>query len=120
VKPLLTIWSAKAISLEQVRHLSVLGCVLVKRFSVSFSTLGVGLSGIFERACCKRPFALKGLGGRMKCAEGGEEPGVVGVEEVGELLREGTDESEGRRYEGVVDAELLWRRRKGNVREGRR
>jgi hypothetical protein len=56
----------------------------------------------------------------MKCAEGGEEPGVVGVEEVGELLREGTESSEGRRDEGVVDAELLWRRRKGNVREGRR
>jgi hypothetical protein len=56
----------------------------------------------------------------MKCAEGGEEPGVVGVEEVGELLREGTESPEGRRDEGVVEAELLWRRRKGNVREGRR
>ena len=56
----------------------------------------------------------------MKCAEGGEESGVAGVEDVGELLREGTDESEGRRDEGVVGAELLWRRRKGNVREGRR
>ena len=43
----------------------------------------------------------------MKCADGGEEPGVVGVEEVGELLREGTEASEGRREDGVVDAELL-------------
>ena len=107
-------------SLEQVRHLSVLGCVLVRCFSRSFSTLGVRASGIFESACCKRLFALKGLEGKMKCAEGGEEPGVVGVEEVGELLREGTESPEGRRDEGVVEAELLWRRRKGNVREGRR
>jgi hypothetical protein len=120
VKPLLTTWSANAMSLEQVRHLSVLGCVLVRCFSRSFSTLGVRASGIFESACCKRLFALKGLEGKMKCAEGGEESGVAGVEDVGELLREGTDESEGRRDEGVVDAELLWRRRKGNVREGRR
>lgn len=108
-------------SLEQVKHLSVLGCVLVRCFSLSFSTFGEGVvSGIFESACCNSPFALKGLEGKMKCAEGGEEPGVVGVEEVGELLREGTDESEVRRDEGVVDAELVWRRRKGNVREGRR
>jgi hypothetical protein len=56
----------------------------------------------------------------MKCAEGGEEPGVVGVEEAAELLREGTEASDGRREEEFVDVELLWRRRKGNVREGRR
>jgi hypothetical protein len=106
-------------SLEQVKHLSVLGCVPVRCFSLSFSAFGDGVdSGIFESAWCKRPFALKGLEGRMKCAEGGEEPGVVGVEEVVELLRDGTESSEGRRDEGVVEAELLWRRRKGNVREG--
>jgi hypothetical protein len=108
-------------SLEQVRHLSVLGCVLVRCFFLSFSTFGDNVdSGIFESACCKRPFALKGLEGRMKCAEGGEEPGVVGLEEVGELLRDGTESPEGRRDEGIVEAELLWRRRKENVREGRR
>jgi hypothetical protein len=48
----------------------------------------------------------------MKCAEGGEEPGVVDGEqgeEVGELQREGTAQEEAEE-----------RRRKGKEREGRR
>jgi hypothetical protein len=47
--------------------------------------------------------------GRMECAEGGEEEGVVDGDEVSELEREGG---------GQLEAED--RRRKGKVREGSR
>jgi hypothetical protein len=64
---------------------------------------------ILESAARNTDFADVGEEGRMKCAEGGEEVGVVDGEEVSELEREGG---------GQLEVEE--RRRKGNVREGRR
>ena len=44
-----------------------------------------------ERAARSTDFADVGEEGRMKCAEGGEDEGVVAGEEVAELEREGCE-----------------------------
>jgi hypothetical protein len=103
-------------SVAQVTQRSVFGCARRSFLSPSASrSCAVFLrlySGILERAARSTDFADVGEEGRMKCAEGGEEPGVVDGEqgeEVGELEREGTAQEEAEE-----------RRRKGKEREGRR
>lgn len=93
VKPLLTTWLASAMSVAQVTQRRVLGCARVKPRGSSSSSVTnrilVPYSGILERAARRNDFADVGEDGRMKCAEGGEEEGVVDGEEVGELDSEG-------------------------------
>ncbi len=98
MKPLLTTWLASAISEAQFRQRRVFGCALCKPWgpSSSLSLSAFSLcpspplySGILESAARSTDFAFVGEEGRMKCAEGGEDEGVVAGEEVAELEREG-------------------------------
>lgn len=86
-------------SVAQFKQRRVLGCARCKpRGSSSCSSSkcitclfpnGPLYSGILESAARSTAFADVGEEGRMKCAEGGEEEGVVAGEEVAELEREG-------------------------------
>ena len=97
MNPLLTIWLASAISVAQFKQRRVLGCARCKprgsSSSLSLSERDLPnpplYSGILESAARSTDFADVGEEGRMKCADGGEEDGVVAGDEVAELEREG-------------------------------
>jgi hypothetical protein len=80
-------------SVAQVTQRRVLGCACFKpRGSSSCLLSGCILcpySGILKSAARSTDFADVSEEGSIKCADGGEEEGVVDGEEVGELEREG-------------------------------